>query len=218
MFQRLGSQSSNGSGDRKARDEAEKKKREADLRVVEAVEVGIRAAVAGMEAHALAPNPDRCETAAKRVTELLRNPKAPKEFAARMRDLVDDHLRSCFMKATSEAVTAALGAGHHEDKDLRSRKIAEARKLLARAVQLKAPPEFKIACERAIEAAGMTGFVVNHGPTKAKPADYAPKPIDRAHGGAPMKFEMPQGSPVAAAPAAPSASKPSQGMAGMRRP
>jgi hypothetical protein len=192
MYQRPGAQNnSKAATDRKAREEAEQRKREAEQRAIEAVETGIRAAVAGMEAQALAPNPDRCETAAKRVTELLRNPKAPKDFAAQMRALADNHLRSCYMKATSEAVTAALGAGHHEDKDLRAKKIGEARKLLARAVQLKTPPEFKLACERAIEAAGMTGFVVNHGPTKAKPADFAPKPPDRAHGDAPMKHEAP---------------------------
>ena len=149
----------------------------------------ISAAVEGMKPFALAPSTDRCEAAAKRVTELLKNPKAPKDFAAQMRARSDDLLLSCFMKAASDAARLALTAGHRDDKELRSKKIGEARGHLARAIQLKAPPEFKAACNRAIEAATMTGGVTAHGPTKAKPADYAPKPVNRAHGAAPMKFE-----------------------------
>ncbi len=170
---------------------AEKKAREqeAEARKVEAIKNSIVAAVEGMKAHAYAPAPDRCETAAKRVTELLKNPKAPKDFIKEMRDRSDDLLRSCFMKAASEASAGALQAAHHDDKELRTKKIGEAKKHLARAIQLKAPPEFKLACDRAIEAATMTGFVHHDGPTKAKPADFAPKPPNRAHGEAPMKFE-----------------------------
>lgn len=170
---------------------AEKKAREqeAEARKVEAIKNSIVAAVEGMKAHAYAPAPDRCEAAAKRVTELLKNPKAPKDFITEMRARSDDLLKSCFMKAASEASAGALQAAHHDDKELRAKKIGEAKKHLARAIQLKAPPEFKLACDRAIEAATMTGFVHHDGPTKAKPADFAPKPPNRAHGVAPMKFE-----------------------------
>ena len=170
---------------------AEKKAREqeAEARKVDAIKNSIAAAVEGMKVHAFAPAPDRCEAAAKRVTELLKNPKAPKDFITEMRAKSDDLLRSCFMKAASEASAGALQAAHHDDKELRSKRIGEAKKHLARAIQLKAPPEFKLACDRAIEAATMTGFVHNEGPTKAKPADFAPKPPNRAHGEAPMKFE-----------------------------
>jgi hypothetical protein len=178
---------------------AEKKAREqeAEARKVEAIKNSIVAAVEGMKTHAYAPAPDRCETAAKRVTELLKNPKAPKDFIKEMRDRSDDLLRSCFMKAASEASAAALNAAHHDDKELLAKKISEAKTHLARALQLKAPPEFKMACNRALEAASMTGFVQHDGPTKAKPADYAPKPPNRAHGEAPMKFE--EAKPAAAA-------------------
>jgi hypothetical protein len=176
----------------KAADDKKAREQEAEARKVEAIRNSIVAAVEGMKAHAYAPAPDRCEAAAKRVTELLKNPKAPKDFVKEMRDRSDDLLRSCFMKAASEASAAALQAAHHDDKDLRTKKIGEARKHLSRAIQLKAPPEFKLACERAIEAATMTGFVHHDGPTKAKPADFAPKPPDRAHGQKPMKFEEAQ--------------------------
>lgn len=175
-----------------AASEKKQKEQEAEARKVEAIKNSIRAAVAGMEPFALAPHPDRCEAAAKRVTELLKNPKAPKEFVKEMRERSDELLRNCFMKAANDASHDALGAGHHDDKELRTKKIGEARKLLARAVQLKAPPEFKAACERAIEAATMTGFVHHDGPTKAKPADFAPKPPNRAKGEVPMKFEAEQ--------------------------
>lgn len=188
-------------------DDKKAREQEAEARKVEAIKNSITAAVDGMKAHALAPAPDRCEAAAKRVTELLKNPKAPKDFIQGMRARSDDLLLSCYMKAASEASAGALQAAHHDDKELRAKKIAEARKHLARALQLKAPPEFKLACERAIEAATMTGFVHHDGPTKAKPADFAPKPVNRAHGDAPMKFEEvklgPDGKPVPAAAARP---------------
>lgn len=187
---------------------AEKKAREqeAEARKVEAIKNSIAAAVEGMKAHAFAPAPDRCEAAAKRVTELLKNPKAPKDFITEMRARSDDLLKSCFMKAASAASAQALAAAHHGDKDLRSKKIGEARKHLARAIQLKAPPEFKLACDRAIEAASLTGFVTHHGPTQAKPADFAPKALNRAKGDVPMKFEAdpktrPHGAGASTAPA-----------------
>lgn len=87
-----------------------------------------------------------------------------------------------------------------------TKKIGEAKTHLARAIQLKAPPEFKMACNRALEAASMTGFVHHDGPTKAKPADLAPKPPDRAHGNVPMKFEQPK--PAAASQAKPGMTRP----------
>ncbi len=182
---------------------AEKKAREqeAEARKVEAIKNSIVAAVDGMKAHAFAPAPDRCEAAAKRVTELLKNPKAPKDFIKDMRDRSDDLLKSCFMKAASEASAGALQAAHHDDKELLGKKITEAKTHLARALQLKAPPEFKMACNRALEAASMTGFVHHDGPTKAKPADFAPKPPNRAHGEAPMKFEEAAKAPQAGTPA-----------------
>lgn len=178
-------------GTKSPADDKKAREQEAEARKVEAIKASIVTAVDGMRAQALAPNPDQCEATAKRITELLKNPKAPKDFAKEMRSRSDDLLRSCFMKAASDASHGALVAAHHDDKDLRAKKIAEARKHLARAIQLKAPPEFKLACDRAIEAATMTGFVHHDGPTKAKPGDFAPKPPDRAHGGAPMKFEEP---------------------------
>jgi hypothetical protein len=178
-------------GPDKRAQEAEKKAREAEAetRKIDAIKTSITQAVEGMRAFALAPSTDRCEAAAKRVTELLKNPKAPKDFATEMRARSDDLLKSCFMKAASEASAAALNAAHHDDKELLGKKITEAKTHLARALQLKAPPEFKMACNRALEAASMTGFVHHDGPTKAKPADFAPKPPNRAHGEAPMKFE-----------------------------
>jgi hypothetical protein len=171
--------------------EAEKKAREAEAeaRKIEAIKNSITAAVEAMKPFALAPAPDRCEAGAKRVTEMLKNPKAPKDFVKQMRDQSDELLKSCFMKAASEASAGALQAAHHDDKELLGKKITEAKKHLARAIQLKAPPEFKMACNRALEAAAMTGFVHHDGPTKAKPADFAPKVVNRAHGAAPMKFE-----------------------------
>ena len=190
----------------KAADDKKQNEAEAEARKVEAIKVSVSQAVEGMRAFALAPAPDKCEAAAKRITEMLKNPKAPKDFVKLMRDRSDDLLKSCFMKAASDAAAGALNAAHHDDKELLTKKIGEAKAHLARAIQLKAPPEFKMACNRALEAASMTGFVHHDGPTKAKPADLAPKPPDRAHGNVPMKFEQPK--PAAASQAKPGMTRP----------
>jgi hypothetical protein len=192
-------------GKKSGTEDKKQKEQEAEARKVEAIKNSILAAVESMKPFAIAPSPDRCEAAAKRVAEMLKNPKAPKDFAKEMRARSDELLKNCFMKAADDASRAALGAAHNDDKELLGKKVGEARKLLARAVQLKAGDEFKHACERAIEAATMTGFVHHDGPTKAKPGDFAPKPPNRAKGDVPMNFEQEQqtgtdGKPVVPAP------------------
>lgn len=186
-------------GAAKSKGADKEKEREAEARKLEAMKQSVRAAVANVEMHALAPNPERTEAAANRVTELLKNPKIPNDFSKEMRRLSDTHLLNCFMKAASEAASQALHAAHEDEIELRSKKIGEARKLLARAIQLKAPADFKAAVERSLEAAAMTGGMKQKGPTKAKPLDTAPKVLNRAKGEAPMKFEEAQQAEAEAA-------------------
>jgi hypothetical protein len=155
-------------------------KAEAEARRVEAMKTSIEGALAHLKAHAEAGNTDRCEAAAKRLAESLKNPKLPTDYSRQARGVLDSLLLHGFMKATALAAKGALDAAKSDDVELRSKKIKEAREKLAGAMKYKAPAEFKAQCERLIEVAMLSGGVKAKGPTKAKPLDTAPKVENRA--------------------------------------
>lgn len=155
-------------------------KAEEDARRIEAMKASIEGTLTHMKAHAEAGNTDRCEAVAKRLLELLKNPKLPTDYARQARGRLDSLLLQGFMKATAEAAKGALDAAKADDVELRSKKVKEARDKLARAMKHKAPAEFKSRCERLLEVAMLSGGIKQKGPTKAKPLDTAPKVEKRA--------------------------------------
>jgi len=155
-------------------------KAEAEARRLEAMKTSIEAALAHIKSHAEAGNTDRCEAAAKRVVETLKNPKLPGDYSKQARGVLDSLLLHGFMKATAIAAKGALDAAKSDDAELRGKKIKEAREKLAGAMKYKAPAEFKGQCERLLEVAMFSGGVKAKGPTKAKPLDTAPKLENRA--------------------------------------
>ncbi len=163
-------------------------KAEAEARRLEAMKTSIEAALAHMKSHAEAGNTDRCEGAAKRLVETLKNPKLPGDYSKQARGVLDSLLLHGFMKATAIAAKGALDAAKSDDPELRGKKIKEAREKLAGAMKYKAPAEFKGQCERLLEVAMFSGGVKAKGPTKAKPLDTAPKLENRAK----TKDEAPQ--------------------------
>ena len=154
----------------------------AEARRLEAMKTSIEAALAHMKSHAEAGNTDRCEAAAKRLVETLKNPKLPGDYSKQARGVLDSLLLHGFMKATAVAAKGALDAAKSDDGELRGKKIKEAGEKLAGAMKYKAPAEFKGQCERLLEVAMFSGGVKAKGPTKAKPLDTAPKPENRAKG------------------------------------
>lgn len=155
-------------------------KAEAEARRIEAMKTSIEGALAHLKSHAEAGNTDRCEAAAKRLVESLKNPKLPGDYAKQARGVLDSLLLHGFMKATALAAKGALDAAKNDDIELRSKKIKEAREKLSGAMKYKAPAEFKAQCERLLEVAMLSGGVKAKGPTKAKPLDTAPKVENRA--------------------------------------
>tara|TARA_R110002012_G_scaffold320526_1_gene544402 strand:- start:2579 stop:3163 length:585 start_codon:yes stop_codon:yes gene_type:complete len=153
---------------------------EAEQRQIDAMKVSIEGALVQMKQQAQAGLTDRCEAGAKRLTEALKNPKLPKDYAKQVRDGVDRLLLHAFMKATALASKEAIDAGKADDLEKRSAKIKEAREKLSGAMKYKAPQDFKQQCERMLEVALMSGGVKAKGPTKAKPRDVAPKLENRA--------------------------------------
>lgn len=162
------------------RSDKKDEKAEAEARRIEAMKTSIEAALAHLKAHAEAGNTDRCEAAAKRLVDSLKNPKLPTDYSKQARGVLDSLLLHGFMKATALAAKGALDAAKSDDIELRSKKIKEAREKLAGAMKYKAPAEFKSQCERLIEVAMLSGGVKQKGPTKAKPLDTAPKIENRA--------------------------------------
>lgn len=155
-------------------------KEEAEARRVEAMKTSVSAALEHLKTHAEAGNTDRCEAAAKRLTESLKNPKLPTDYTRQARGVLDSLMLHGFMKATAMACKAAVEAGKSDDIELRSKKIGEAREKMSGAVKYKAPAEFKAQCERLLDVALMSGGVKAKGPTKAKPKDTAPKTKNQA--------------------------------------
>jgi len=155
-------------------------KAEAEARRVEAMKVSIEGALTHLKSHAEAGNTDRCEAAAKRLGESLKNPKLPRDYGKQARGVLDSLLLHSFMKATALAAKGALDAAKIDDIELRSKKIKEAREKLAGAMKYKAPAEFRSQCERLLDVAMLSGGIKAKGPTKAKPLDSAPKVENRA--------------------------------------
>src|SRR3546814_10105578 len=133
------------------------------------MKTSIEGGLGHLKSHAEAVNTDRCEAAAKRLVESLKNPKLPGDYAKQARGVLDSLLLHGFMKATALAAKSALDAARADDIELRSKKIKEAREKLTGAMKYKAPAEFKMQCERLLEVAMLSGGVKAKGPTKAKP-------------------------------------------------
>lgn len=153
---------------------------EAEQRRIEAMKLSIESALEQMKKQAEAGLTDRCEAAAKRLAEVFKNPKLPRDYSNQARAAVDGFLLHAFMKATALAAKAAVDAGKADDIEKRSAKIKEAREKLSGAMKYKAPAEFKQQCERMLEIATLSGGVKAKGPTKAKPLDTAPKVENKA--------------------------------------
>src|SRR3546814_17203114 len=132
-------------------------KAEAEARRVEAMKTSIEGALAHLKSHAEAGNTDRCEAAAKRLVESLKNPKLPGDYAKQARGVLDSLLLHGFMKATALAANSALDAARADDIALRSKKIKEAPEKLTGAMKNKAPAEVKMKCERRMGGARISG-------------------------------------------------------------
>ena len=178
---------------------------EAEARRIETMKASVATAIEHMKQHAEAGNTERCEAAAKRLTESLKNPKLPGEFTKSAREAVDALLLHAYMKATASAAKAAIAAGRADEVEVRNVKIKQARDLLSGAVKARAPAEFKMQVEKLLDVAQFSGGVKAKGPTKAKPKDTAPKPPDRA------KTFIPDPEPESGEKAAAKAPKPTVG-------
>lgn len=88
----------------------------------------------------------------------------------------------CFanMRATDRALHSALRLAADENMVERAQKLGEGRRLYSKACTLGADEDFRKAAQRLIETVMMTGGVQHKGPTRAKPAEIAPRAPNRA--------------------------------------
>lgn len=108
---------------------------------------------------------------------IKRVPKLPMEFKRKL--LTDARTFECIAntRAADSALTIALEKARKDDSTERNRLVGEARNFCAKAISLGADPSFRTIANRKIEIIMMTGGVEHKGPTVAKPADTAPKPV-----------------------------------------
>src|SRR3546814_17170657 len=132
------------------------------------MKTSIEGGLGHLKSHAEAVNTDRCEAAAKRLVESLKNPKLPGDYAKQARGVLDSLLLHGFMKATALAAKSALDAARADDIELRSKQIKEAREKITGAIKNKTPAEFKMQCERLLEIALLSRGVKSKRPTKAQ--------------------------------------------------
>jgi hypothetical protein len=84
------------------------------------------------------------------------------------------------MRGTDTLLHAAIRMAAAEQMKERGQKLSEARKLYAKACSLGADDDFRKAAQRLMDTIMMTGGVVRPGPSRAKPADIAPRAPNRA--------------------------------------
>src|SRR3546814_1892649 len=80
------------------------------------MKTSIEGGLGHLKSHAEAVNTDRCEAAAKRLVESLKNPKLPGDYAKQARGVLDSLLLHGFMKATALAAKSALDAARADDR------------------------------------------------------------------------------------------------------
>ena len=167
-------------GKSKGNSDAKEAEQAAKAPKIEALKNSLNGSLESMAPFVEAGNTEKCEAVVERLKTSLKNPILPPDFRQEAQAKMDALMRDVFMKATDIAVHGAQMAAMRDDRETRDKKISEARDKLAGAVRMKAPPEFKRISDRAIEAASLSGGIKKDGPTKAKPADFAPKTENKA--------------------------------------
>jgi hypothetical protein len=156
-------------------------KAEAERRQIETLKANVTRAVDNVQRLALAGNVSNTERGIKTAQEAMKNPKLPRDFIQIETSRLKKFELDSYIKATDMAIRKAMNAAKADEVELKHKLVGEAKGLMQKAISLKAPADFKISCNRMIEAVLLSGSIVKEGPTKAKPLDTAPKAPDRAH-------------------------------------
>lgn len=126
-------------------------------------------------------SPDDAERLSKALKDYCGGDKTlPFDFRRKVLERARDYERNANMRAANEALHSALRMAAEEQMVERARKLGEGRRYFSKACALGADDDFRKAAQRLIENVMMTGGIQKKGPTRAKPADIAPKAPNRA--------------------------------------
>ncbi|MGE5546116.1 MAG: hypothetical protein ACM33T_04400 [Solirubrobacterales bacterium] len=120
--------------------------------------------------------PDEAERIAKHLKDRCGSDKQlPFDFKKKLLERARFHECNANMRAANKALHEALRMAADEQMALRSQKLAEGRRYCAKACALGADADFRAAAQRLIDNVMMTGGIQHKGPTRAKPAETAPR-------------------------------------------
>ncbi|MCR6632142.1 MAG: hypothetical protein NVV74_19985 [Magnetospirillum sp.] len=125
--------------------------------------------------------PDEAERLSKGLKDHCGQDKAlPFDFKRKVLERARQYECNANMRAADHALHTALRLAAEEHMVERASKLGEGRRYFSKACALGADEDFRKAAQRLIENVMMTGGVQKKGPTRAKPADIAPRAPNRA--------------------------------------
>lgn len=125
--------------------------------------------------------PEEAERLAKALQEHCGHDKSlPFDFKRKALEAARNYERNSNMRAADSALHQALRFASGEHMVERAQKLGEGRRYFSKACSLGADDAFRKAVQKLIENVMMTGGVQKKGPTRAKPADIAPRAPNRA--------------------------------------
>jgi hypothetical protein len=126
-------------------------------------------------------SPEEAERLSKWLKDRCSEDKSlPLDFKRKVLERARTYERNANMRAADRALHAALRLAAEEHMVERAQKLGEGRRYFSKAIALGADQDFRAAAQRLIENIMLTGGVQRKGPTRAKPADIAPRAPNRA--------------------------------------
>jgi|AGTN01.2.fsa_nt_gi hypothetical protein len=125
--------------------------------------------------------PEEAERLGKWLKERCQEDKTlPLDFKRKVLERARTYECNANMRAADHALHVALRLAAEEHMVERAQKLGEGRRYFSKALALGAGTDFRAAAQRLIENIMLTGGVQHKGPTRAKPADIAPRAPNRA--------------------------------------
>lgn len=126
-------------------------------------------------------SPDEAERINKWLKDRCTEDKSlPLDFKRKLLERARLYECNANMRAADVALHVALRMAAEEHMVERAQKLGEGRRYFSKACTLGAGEDFRRAAQRLIENIMMTGGIQHKGPTRAKPADIAPRAPNRA--------------------------------------
>ncbi len=125
--------------------------------------------------------PEEAERLGKMLKErCAQDKRLPFDFKRKVLERARVYECNANMRAADKAFHIALRLAAEEQMVQRAQKLGEGRRYFSKACALGADADFRAAAQRLMENIMLTGGVQHKGPTRAKPADIAPRAPNRA--------------------------------------